>query len=57
MIIPLLQKDFYDHRQRGGFNTTFSGKNTKLSSAGLVCMHFGCSLIAQRLEAALTTRV
>ncbi|KAH0498851.1 hypothetical protein TgHK011_006081 [Trichoderma gracile] len=38
----------YDHHQRG-FETTFPGKQTKLSSAGLVYMHFGRALIAQRL--------
>lgn len=44
------QRNRYDHHQRG-FDTTFPGKNTKLSSAGLVYMHFGRSLIAQRLDA------
>ncbi|KAL6859726.1 metal-dependent protein hydrolase [Trichoderma novae-zelandiae] len=38
----------YDHHQRG-FETTFPGRQTKLSSAGLVYMHFGRALIAQRL--------
>ncbi|KAL2866668.1 MYG1 family protein [Aspergillus lucknowensis] len=36
----------YDHHQRT-FNTTFPGFATKLSSAGLVYMHFGKSIIAQ----------
>ncbi|KXJ92060.1 metal-dependent protein hydrolase [Microdochium bolleyi] len=38
----------YDHHQRS-FTTTFPGRNTKLSSAGLVYMHFGKAIIAQRL--------
>jgi uncharacterized UPF0160 family protein len=38
----------YDHHQRG-FATTFPGRPTKLSSAGLVFLHFGRALIAQRL--------
>ncbi|VUC20247.1 unnamed protein product [Clonostachys rosea] len=38
----------YDHHQRG-FTTTFPGKATKLSSAGLVFLHFGRSIIAQKL--------
>ena len=42
------QRNRYDHHQRG-FETTFPGKQTKLSSAGLVYMHFGRALIAQRL--------
>ncbi|KAK5168467.1 hypothetical protein LTR04_006727 [Oleoguttula sp. CCFEE 6159] len=36
----------YDHHQRE-FTTTFPGRNTKLSSAGLVYMHFGKAIIAQ----------
>lgn len=44
----------YDHHQRG-FATTFPGRPTKLSSAGLVFLHFGPSIIAQRL-AALTNQ-
>ncbi|RFU76955.1 hypothetical protein TARUN_5280 [Trichoderma arundinaceum] len=44
------QRNRFDHHQRG-FDVTFPGKNTKLSSAGLVYMHFGRDLIAQRLEA------
>lgn len=39
----------YDHHQRT-FTTTFPGRPTKLSSAGLVYMHFGKSIIAQRLQ-------
>ncbi|KAF2794332.1 metal-dependent protein hydrolase [Melanomma pulvis-pyrius CBS 109.77] len=35
----------YDHHQRE-FNTTFPGHSTKLSSAGLVYMHFGKDIIA-----------
>ncbi|OJJ49536.1 hypothetical protein ASPZODRAFT_58805 [Penicilliopsis zonata CBS 506.65] len=36
----------YDHHQRT-FSTTFPGHETKLSSAGLVYMHFGRAIIAQ----------
>lgn len=35
----------YDHHQRE-FNTTFTAKHTKLSSAGLVWLHHGKSIIA-----------
>lgn len=41
-------RNLYDHHQRT-FTTTFPGRNTKLSSAGLVYMHFGKAIIAQRL--------
>merc|ERR1712000_256329 len=41
-------KNRYDHHQRG-FTTTFSGRPTKLSSAGLVFKHFGKAIIAQKL--------
>ncbi|GAP89574.2 putative MYG1 protein [Rosellinia necatrix] len=41
----------YDHHQRT-FATTFPGRPTKLSSAGLVYMHFGRALVAQELGAA-----
>jgi uncharacterized UPF0160 family protein len=41
----------YDHHQRT-FDTTFPGRPTKLSSAGLVYMHFGKAIIAQRLGVA-----
>ncbi|KAL8756529.1 MAG: hypothetical protein Q9184_004471 [Pyrenodesmia sp. 2 TL-2023] len=37
----------YDHHQRT-FNTTFPSRSTKLSSAGLVYLHFGKAIIAQR---------
>ncbi|KAL8832315.1 MAG: hypothetical protein Q9170_004927 [Blastenia crenularia] len=37
----------YDHHQRT-FDTTFPNRKTKLSSAGLVYMHFGKAIIAQR---------
>ncbi len=37
----------YDHHQRT-FTTTFPSHSTKLSSAGLVYMHFGRSILAQR---------
>lgn len=37
----------YDHHQRT-FSTTFPNHATKLSSAGLVYMHFGKPIIAQR---------
>ncbi|KAF2636029.1 putative UPF0160 protein C27H6.8 [Massarina eburnea CBS 473.64] len=36
----------YDHHQKE-FTTVFPGHNTKLSSAGLVYMHFGKEIIAQ----------
>lgn len=36
----------YDHHQRT-FSTTFPGHSTKLSSAGLIYMHFGRAIIAQ----------
>lgn len=35
----------YDHHQRE-FNATFPGKHTKLSSAGLVWMHYGKQIIS-----------
>jgi len=38
----------FDHHQRE-FTTTFPCRKTKLSSAGLVYMHFGKSIIAQRI--------
>ncbi|KAL8392567.1 hypothetical protein RB595_002672 [Gaeumannomyces hyphopodioides] len=38
----------FDHHQRT-FDTTFPGRQTKLSSAGLVYMHFGRQIIARRL--------
>jgi uncharacterized UPF0160 family protein len=38
----------YDHHQRS-FDTVFPGRQTKLSSAGLVYMHFGREIIARRL--------
>ena len=43
----------FDHHQRG-FTTVFPGRNTKLSSAGLVYMHFGKEIIANRRAAAAT---
>jgi uncharacterized UPF0160 family protein len=43
----------FDHHQRG-FTTLFPGRNTKLSSAGLVYMHFGKEIIANRRAAAAT---
>lgn len=39
----------YDHHQRG-FNVTFPGRETKLSSAGLVFLHFGKQILAQKLD-------
>ncbi|ERF71180.1 hypothetical protein EPUS_06009 [Endocarpon pusillum Z07020] len=39
----------YDHHQRT-FNTTFPNRETKLSSAGLVYMHFGRAIIAQHTK-------
>ncbi|KAI7786005.1 myg1 protein [Diaporthe eres] len=41
----------FDHHQRG-FTTVFPGRNTKLSSAGLVYMHFGKEAIANRRASA-----
>ncbi|KAI0911282.1 putative UPF0160 protein C27H6.8 [Ustulina deusta] len=41
----------YDHHQRT-FSTTFPGRPTKLSSAGLVYLHFGRALVAQKLAQA-----
>ncbi|KAI6092155.1 metal-dependent protein hydrolase [Hypoxylon rubiginosum] len=41
----------YDHHQRT-FSTTFPGRPTKLSSAGLVFLHFGRAIVAQRLNKA-----
>ncbi|KAF7894902.1 hypothetical protein EAF00_006716 [Botryotinia globosa] len=41
----------YDHHQRT-FDTTFPNRPTKLSSAGLVYMHYGKAIIAQRLGVA-----
>ena len=38
----------YDHHQRE-FTTTFPDRPTKLSSAGLVYMHFGKAIVAQHL--------
>jgi uncharacterized UPF0160 family protein len=42
-------KNRYDHHQRT-FNTTFPAHQTKLSSAGLVYMHFGKAIIAQHAK-------
>ena len=42
-------KHRYDHHQRT-FTTTFPAHQTKLSSAGLVYMHFGRALIAQHTK-------
>ena len=39
-------KNRYDHHQRT-FTTTFPSRSTKLSSAGLVYLHFGKPIIAQ----------
>lgn len=38
----------YDHHQRS-FSTTFPSRPTKLSSAGLVYLHFGKALVRQKL--------
>lgn len=43
------KRNLYDHHQRS-FTTTFPGRATKLSSAGLVYMHFGKAIIAQHLD-------
>ncbi|KAK3383942.1 metal-dependent protein hydrolase [Lasiosphaeria ovina] len=40
----------YDHHQRS-FATTFPDRPTKLSSAGLVYLHFGREIVARRLAA------
>ncbi|KAK0707586.1 metal-dependent protein hydrolase [Lasiosphaeris hirsuta] len=40
----------YDHHQRT-FATNFPGRATKLSSAGLVYLHFGREIVARRLAA------
>jgi uncharacterized UPF0160 family protein len=42
-------KNRYDHHQRT-FNTTFPNRPTKLSSAGLVYLHFGKAIITQYLN-------
>ncbi|KAA8571707.1 hypothetical protein EYC84_001687 [Monilinia fructicola] len=42
------EKKRYDHHQRT-FDTTFPNRPTKLSSAGLVYMHYGKAIIAQQL--------
>ena len=42
-------KNRYDHHQRT-FSTTFPAHQTKLSSAGLVYMHFGRAIIAQHAK-------
>lgn len=39
----------YDHHQRE-FTTTFPNHNTKLSSAGLVYMHYGKAIISQHMQ-------
>lgn len=44
-------RNLYDHHQRT-FATTFPNRPTKLSSAGLVYMHFGKAIIAQALGTA-----
>ncbi|TGO57155.1 hypothetical protein BOTNAR_0207g00070 [Botryotinia narcissicola] len=41
----------YDHHQRT-FDTTFPNRPTKLSSAGLVYMHYGKAIIAQHIGVA-----
>lgn len=45
-------KNRYDHHQRT-FSTTFPEHRTKLSSAGLIYMHFGKAIIAQQATLAL----
>lgn len=42
-------KNRFDHHQRT-FTTTFPNHNTRLSSAGLVYMHFGRDIIAQHVS-------
>lgn len=41
-------RNLYDHHQRS-FTTTFPGRATKLSSAGLVYLHFGKEIVARKL--------
>jgi uncharacterized UPF0160 family protein len=48
-------RNLFDHHQRT-FTTTFPGRNTKLSSAGLVYMHFGRQIIANKLAVAEDTQ-
>lgn len=45
----------FDHHQRG-FDAVFPGRATKLSSAGLVYLHFGRHIVARRLAAAARRR-
>ncbi|RKF83111.1 UPF0160 protein MYG1, mitochondrial [Golovinomyces cichoracearum] len=45
----------YDHHQRG-FDVTFPNCSTKLSSAGLVYLHFGKAIIAQHLGTSETEK-
>lgn len=45
-------KNRFDHHQRT-FNTAFPEHKTKLSSAGLVYMHFGKAIIAQHVSLAI----
>jgi uncharacterized UPF0160 family protein len=47
-------KNRYDHHQRT-FDTVFPGRQTKLSSAGLVYMHFGKEIISRAITAAAPT--
>ena len=42
-------KNRFDHHQRS-FNTSFPKRRTKLSSAGLIYMHFGKAIIAQHTK-------
>lgn len=42
------ERNRYDHHQRG-FATTFPDRPTKLSSAGLVYVHFGREIVARQL--------
>lgn len=46
----------FDHHQRT-FNTTFPGRPTKLSSAGLVYMHFGKEIISRRVAGASNPQI
>jgi uncharacterized UPF0160 family protein len=43
-------KNRYDHHQRT-FDTVFPGRNTKLSSAGLVYLHFGKEIVSRSIAA------
>ncbi|KAH8902412.1 metal-dependent protein hydrolase [Coniochaeta sp. PMI_546] len=47
-------KNRYDHHQRT-FDTVFPGRQTKLSSAGLVYMHFGKEIVSRSIAASTSS--